>query len=506
MAKFNLTKTPAKPSTVNLAGGNAYSQSAELELASILLTSFASDQFYRSAEDTFKRLKELIPQCDKKFVAQAAIYARTEFGMRSITHVLGSEVAKYLSGEPWAKNFYERLIYRPDDMMETLSYHITHNGKIPNSMKKGFAKAFDKFDTYSLSKYRAEGKEFKLIDVVNLVHPIPTEKNMEALQALVKGELRSTETWEAKLTQAGQKAENEEEKMELKKDAWKDLIKSKKIGYIALLRNLRNIYQQAPDCIKDACALLTDEKVIKKQLLMPYQFYLAYLEIEKLGTDSKLRMIAEAIGEALDIASSNVPKLDGESCVIFDASGSMDGLLSPKGTITRRQVASVFAAIMAKANNADIMIFGSRAAYVPFNRKDSITTIMKELDKHNRGGGYGWSSRPATPVNGAIQVEHGTDFNATFNMMNKKYDRLFYFSDMGHNFEGTGNDGLKMYRKKFGADPYTYMFDLAGYGTSQFPQGKCYQLAGFSDKVFALISMLERDKNILVNTIKKIEF
>ena len=117
MAKFNLTKTPAKPNTVNLAGGNAYSQSAELELASILLTSFASDQFYRSADDTFKRLKELIPQCDKKFVAQAAIYARTEFGMRSITHVLGSEVAKYLSGEPWAKNFYERLIYRPDDML-----------------------------------------------------------------------------------------------------------------------------------------------------------------------------------------------------------------------------------------------------------------------------------------------------------------------------------------------------------------------------------------------------
>ena len=143
MSRFNTTSDGTK--TVNLAGGQAYKQTPELELVSILLTSFANDQFYRSSSDTFDTLTQLILVCDKEFVAKAAIYARTKFGMRSISHVVASELAKHIVGNKWAKDFYESIVYRPDDMMEILSYHTSKNGKIPNAMKKGFAKAFDKF-------------------------------------------------------------------------------------------------------------------------------------------------------------------------------------------------------------------------------------------------------------------------------------------------------------------------------------------------------------------------
>src|SRR3989304_802212 len=127
MSRFNTTSEGTK--TVNLAGGEAYKQTPELELISILLTSFANDSFYRSANDTFDRLKELVRICDKKFVAQAAVYARTQFGMRSITHCVASELAKHIAGEKWAKYFYSAVIYRPDDMLEILSYHTSKNGK-----------------------------------------------------------------------------------------------------------------------------------------------------------------------------------------------------------------------------------------------------------------------------------------------------------------------------------------------------------------------------------------
>ena len=43
--------------TTNYAGGEAFAQSAEMELASILLTSFAQDQFYRSSDASFKRFR-----------------------------------------------------------------------------------------------------------------------------------------------------------------------------------------------------------------------------------------------------------------------------------------------------------------------------------------------------------------------------------------------------------------------------------------------------------------
>ena len=67
-------------------------------------------------------------------------------------------------------------------MLEILAYFESKGGKhLPNAMKKGLAKAFDRFDSYQLAKYRGENRAYKLIDVVNLVHPKPTERNERAM-------------------------------------------------------------------------------------------------------------------------------------------------------------------------------------------------------------------------------------------------------------------------------------------------------------------------------------
>ena len=264
MGRFNTAVEVPKTKVKNLAGGDAYSQDPKMELASILLTSFANNQFYREANETFDTLSGLIPQLqDKSFAAKAAVFARTEYGMRSITHVLAAELAPFAKGQTWGKKFYDKIVYRPDDMGEIVSYYMSRHGNakpsgkkggsLPAAIRDGFSRAFGRFDTYSLSKYRGEGNEVKLIDLVRMVHPKPTEKNADALQKLVKGNLKATETWEVKLTQAGQTASNEEEKADLKKEAWGSLLKEKKLGYFALLRNLRNILQQAPELIDLAC-------------------------------------------------------------------------------------------------------------------------------------------------------------------------------------------------------------------------------------------------------------
>ena len=153
MSKFN-EKSQSSTLVENKAGGLSHKQSPELELVSILLTSFVSDGFYEKSNDTLIRLKELIPKCNPKFVAQAAVYARTKYGMRSISHVAASELAIQVGGCDWAKSFYNAIIYRPDDMTEIFSYHKANNGKVTNAMKGGFAQAFDKFDGYQLAKYR----------------------------------------------------------------------------------------------------------------------------------------------------------------------------------------------------------------------------------------------------------------------------------------------------------------------------------------------------------------
>jgi hypothetical protein len=155
MSKFNATLPKQKTLTENLAGGQAYTQSSELALVSLLLTSFVNDQFYRTSDETLSNLRKLLSKVDPEFAAKACIYARDKFGMRSISHALAAELAKYLSGKDFAKNFYDKIVVRPDDMMEILAYYDINCGhKIPNSMKKGFAKSFDKFDGYQLSKWK----------------------------------------------------------------------------------------------------------------------------------------------------------------------------------------------------------------------------------------------------------------------------------------------------------------------------------------------------------------
>lgn len=318
-------------------------------------------------------------------------------------------------------------------------------------------------------------KEVKLVDIVNLVHPIPTQRNKEALNTLVNDSLKNTKTWEAMLSQAGQQASNEEELGQLKSDAWVELISTKKIGYFALLRNLRNIINQAPQAVDAACNLLTDESMIVKSKVLPFRFATAYEEISKLGSSTEVRKVLVAINKALDISACNVPKFEGETLVVLDVSGSMSGRPS--------EIASLFGAMLAKANACDVMTFASSASYKQYNPMDSIMTIRNSF---RFSGG-------------------GTNLRDVFVKANKAYENIVILSDM-QSFIGydTPLTQLNSYKSKFNCNPHIFSFDLAGLGTLQIPQNQVYCLAGFSDKVFQIMSILKQDRKALINQINSI--
>ncbi len=485
MSIFNLKNKRKNKKTINRAGGEAFVQSPKMQLISLLLTSFAQDQYYRKSKDTFKDLINALKNIDPLFAAKAGIYARTEFGMRSITHVLAAEIAGYVSGQPWAKDFYNKIIKRPDDMLEIAAYFKSQGGKgLPNAMKKGFAKAFDKFDGYQLAKYRGEDKKVKLIDLVNLIHPQPTQKNAKALQALVDGTLRNTETWESQLTQAGQTAKTEKEKAKLKAQVWKNLLRENKLGYFALVRNLRNILQQAPEMTHEVCNQLTDRQRIKKSLVLPFRLLVAYKQLK--DNDSNMRQVRMALEKAINISCDNVPYLE-NTLVVVDNSGSMASTVSNSPHVKCNEVGAMFGMVLAKRCNADIMEFGNHARLINYNLNDSVMKFSQSFEKNNKVG-------------------HGTNFHSIFETANKRYDRIVIFSDMqgwiGHY---SPKVVFEKYKKVTGADPYIYSFDLRGYGSLQFPENKVLALAGFSEKVFDLMKIVEQDKRALIRAVEAIE-
>ena len=465
MAHFNEKK---ETGTTNLAGGKAYKESKELQLVSLLLTSFGEDKTYRTTEDTFKRLDSLIADCDKLFCAKAIVYARREFGMRTITHYAASVLAKYIGGEKWAKGFYNSVVYRPDDMTEIVACHLSRKEKLSNAMKKGFADAFGKFSDYQLAKYRSESSSVKLVDLVNLVHPVQTEKNNGAIGKLVNGELKSFDTWEVELSKAGND-------VEAKKNVWRNLISENKLGYFALLRNIRNIIQLGDSELKDlALGALVNPDAIHKSLVLPFRFATAYKELSSI--DGKAM---SAISRACEIACDNVPKLPGKTLIALDVSGSMSSVAP---------IASLFSAVFLKTNDCDLITFAERASYKIVNPDDSLMTIQR----------------------GLCFTGGGTNFISIFDTANKKYDRIILLSDMQAWLPRTTwygevvspSSAYNNYKKKFGVDCKMYSIDLAGYGTLQIPEKDVFCLAGFSEKIFDLMKYLEEDKDTLLNVIR----
>jgi len=407
------------------------------------------------------------------------LYARNVLGMRSITHLLAVEVAKKVKNDTWTKKFFSKLFHRPDDMTEIVSCYIKQVGKrpLPNSLKKAIRHTLENLSEYSLAKYRAEKKEVKLVDLVNLTHP----KANSALTKLVKGELKSTNTWETKLTQAGQVAETEEEKKTLKADAWKSLLEENKLGYFALLRNLCNILEQAPDLIDLTCERLVNRDAIKQSLVLPFRYATAYnLLLNRYSKqDQSIRKVLKAINDAAEISLDNCPTLNGNTLVVVDTSGSMRSFLHKP---------AILAAAFAKKNNSDILCFGSGYKYISYSPADSLFSITEKILRSDQGG---------------------TDFSQIFKgISNRKYNRILIFSDM----QGWSGDDSELMRdfhsycKVNGSVPFMYSWDVAGYGTLKFPERNVFLLAGFSEKIFDIMKMCENEKDSLIKEIESISF
>ncbi|HWB60541.1 MAG TPA: TROVE domain-containing protein [Chthoniobacteraceae bacterium] len=474
--RFNFAKNKGPLSnTTNLAGGDAFVESPKLELAALMLTSTLQGQYYRAADVAAARLRALIAQIeDKRFVAKAAIYARTQAGMRSVSHLAAGELAHAVKGAAWTASFYNKVVHRPDDALEILAYSLAAHGKpVPNALKKGLGAALSRFDEYQLAKYRKSSAEISLVDAVNLVHPPHTD----ALKKLVDGTLAPAETWETKLTQAGAAAENEDEAAELKKEAWVKLVKDRKIGYFALLRNLRNILQSAPEITGDAIAMLVDERLIRRSLVLPFRYVTALDALEGANLPGASDVIS-ALSDAVDLSLQNVPQFDGRTLIALDGSGSMQG--------RPIKIGSLFAATLAKACSADVLLFSDDAKYVSVNKRDSTLTIANWLARNSKAA--------------------GTNFHAIFRTANRAYDRIIILSDMQAWMGGNvPAQSYEAYKKLHGADPKIFSFDLQGYGTLQFPERNIHCLAGFSDKTMEILKVLDTDKRALLSAIEKVE-
>lgn len=476
MARFNRkVASTTVPTTTNLAGGTAFSESAKLELTSLVLTSVLGNQFYRTGNASLEKLRELVPQVGAEYAARLAIYARHEHGLRSVSHALAAEVARLEPGARWKRPFFRRVVRRPDDATEIAAYYTGTYGKpLPMALRRGLGDALATFPPYQLAKYQQAGKGWSLVDLANYTHPPHTE----AIGQLVRGELTNTgATWEAMLSAAGQ-AEEESEQADLKASAWADLLRDRKLGYLALVKNLRNIVQQAPEAVPLACEALVNEQAIRGSLVLPFRFLQAERELRAVPGTAQVQ---EALFRAADLALANVPELEGRTVVALDVSGSMASAVTNgrsktgAGGVTCLEIASLFAATLAKRLHADVVRFASAAALTSVSPAAPVLSLARDLGSDTRSLGG------------------GTSFVSIFSAIEKRpYDRLIVLSDMQAWMGGGAPvSATREYVRRHG--PLKVVsWDLQGYGTLSWPEPHVLTLAGWSDRVLPLLADLDK--------------
>lgn len=494
MAKFNHS-TKGSNKTTNRCGYPAYKMADKEHLVtSVLTTMFGEPKYYGSTDNEIVKLATQCAKADPEFLCKLACYARNVANMRSVSHVLASVIAR--EATEWTRVTIRNVVVRPDDITEIMSCYESMYGKPwGNSLKRAIGDRMQFFNEYQFAKYNGGNKDLKFRDVLRITHPHPQSKAIEELFGkILNDSLDTPYTWEVELSTKGNT-----------KEVWDELIASGKVGYMALLRNLRNIIKSGTN-LKPVLATLSDPIQVKKSRQLPFRFYSAYrtLKNEGMMTPEIHKTLEKAITASID----NMEKIEGRTLIAVDVSGSMSDPVSKKSDVRCCDIASLLGAMASHiCEDATVCYFdtsyswwgsssnskGYRIAH--YGKYDSVLDIA--LKNAFSGGG----TEMSLPMKYALNEDSARDL--------KPFDRVIYFSD---NMCNNDRQGLKtvqsyvdQYRKQYNPSFWVHGVDMQGMGTQQFCGKNFNLIAGWGETVLDFINLAEKGVGSLVKTISEYE-
>lgn len=358
MARIN--NAPIQRKTHEGAPACHLSPIAELR-RTVLACLLWEDGFYESGQSVAQRIADLVARCKPHEVAALAVEARNAQRLRHAPLLLVRQLAKMKATGTLVSETLRKVIQRPDELSEFLALYWK-DGKQPLSaqVKKGLARAFRKFSAYQLAKYNRD-TAIKLRDVLFLVHAKPRDEEQAAVwKQLVDGTLPAPDTWEVALSAGADKRETFER-----------LIVEGKLGYLALLRNLRNMASAGVSSKLVGDAL---EAGAESSKALPFRYVAAARAVPAWEP-----MIDSAMLKAM----GQMPRLLGRTVVLVDVSGSMDHKLSDRSDLTRLDAAAALAVLIRGiCDDIEVLTFSNGLAQVPPRHGMALIDAIRTSQPH----------------------------------------------------------------------------------------------------------------------------
>jgi len=363
-----------KPTLFTYEGAKATrtSKYEELERA-VACCLLWEDSFYEKGNDLSARIAKLCQEVPAQDVAELAIKARKTWNLRHVPLWLIIQLLK--NGKSFVspdfagpKEYIARTIYdvvsRADELTELMAMwkKFGESRSYPNQLKEGLRAAFTKFDEYQFAKYNRKGVcTFKY--ALRLLHPKPKDDiQSEVWKKLIAGQLESPDTWEVALSSGADK-----------KETFERLLREDKLGYMALLRNLRKMQE-----VGVSNDLIREKLVIKdpgKTKVLPFRFITA-------GKHNP--SFAEELSTQMTSITSLMEKIPGKTIIVVDVSGSMDWTLAGRGESRRIEAACGVAILLREMckDGVSVWSFSNQAVQVPNHRGLALGEAISKSQGH----------------------------------------------------------------------------------------------------------------------------
>ncbi len=255
--------------------------------------------------------------------------------------------------------------------------------------------------------------------------------------------MKTADTWETRLS-AG----------EDKNESFTDLLSSHKMGKLAILRNLRNMLDS-----NVSKSLVASELLHNPKEMLPFQYIAAAKECPQWE---------DIIDPAMIKACSLKPKVNGNTIILVDVSGSMEQPLSSKSKMNRMDAACGLAILLREC--CDQSQF--------FTFSDLLKPIAPRQGMALRDAVISSQSHSSTMLGAAL--------NVIKEKLNVKYDRIIVITD-----EQSSDDIPKMPSKN------NYILNIACYHNGIGNKNQWTTITGFSEASIDFIRELENSNSAL---------
>ena len=423
MARMNSTNRSAPLSkdtntTRNHEGAVVHNlNSLEVLFSKVLGSFFGESTYYekKTAEKDFVDLVKTINEVDYEdieYVLKIALLGREhnmiQYPLSVLTACFNDERFKGQhfvdkNGRNKLQYYSDRIIRRGRDVVDIMAtqinafgFDVVKKGKnthrdlpLPIQLRKALKHKLETFNDYQLSKAVSESREVTLADCIKLLHPdekkarVPKGFYSSVIEGRVKfgGETKQVQTELAK-----SRNKNSESTVE---DVKKSIDSS---TVMAIVKNLVALHRAGvlndTIAVDTICNKLTDPKQVKSSRLLPFRFYSAWKEVNKLSRSYGVKRVSDALVKALDLSVSNLETIEGYNAILIDTSGSMNSPVSSMSSMTASEIAVVLGAICIKQGVGEVYVFADRCKRVTdISSTSTVMDIVNQIMKYNVGGG-----------------------------------------------------------------------------------------------------------------------